>query len=287
MPSKLVFSVVLLAALGVAVWALAPSAILWAQVTFHPTEAEQDAKIFFGPERSAYLTLAERIARGDALKPSDLNAVANDIDRRFQIGQFRLLEFAWRVGNIRAFDALLARGADPRAPLRTTDDPPRQDLVYLVLTSDAPKAAPAVQSLLRHGLGPNEPLESGYTQGGKLYQTPLYGPVSMKNLTTAKVLLDAGADPWQPTSFEHAPIVQIALDSFNFDFLNELADRGAFKGQTASRIKPLIDTMMQYLHPGDETARQTQALLKRIVDQSGYPRNDRDVAFILSGEPRP
>jgi hypothetical protein len=245
-------------------------------MTFDPTNDERDAQVYFGPGPSPYLTLAERIARGEALTPRDFDPVAADIDRRFQIGQFRLLIFAWNVGNIPAMEALLARGADPLAPLRTTDPPPAQTLLYLILISQDAKAAPAMQALLRHGLNPayRDPSNGG---------TLLFGPTSSKNLSLAKVLLDAGVDPWT-TNDDGATAVMDAIDSFNYDFIELLASRGAFKDQPAARIKPLVDDLAGPRQTGDAASIATQAVMRVIVDQSGYPQSDPNVRYVLSGD---
>jgi hypothetical protein len=250
----------------------------WPQLdmTLDPSGAERDAQVYFGPGPSPYLTLAERIARGDALRPGDFNSVASDIDRRFQTGQFRLLTFAWGVGNIPAMDALLARGADPLAPLRTTDPPPAQNLLYLILVSQEPKAAPAMQALLRHGLKPD------YRDPGD-GSTLLFSPTSSKNLALATVLLDAGADPWADNGAYGGNSILNAIDSANFDFVDLLASRGVFKDQPASRIKPLVDDLAGPLQRGDPASLAIQAAMRVIVEQSGYSQDDPNVRYVLSG----
>jgi len=250
----------------------------WPQpdMTLDPSAAERDAQVYFGPGPSPYLTLAERIARGDALRPGDLDPVATAIDRRFQVGQFRLLTFAWAVGNIPAMDALLARGADPLAPLRTTDPPPAQNLLYLILVSQEPKAAPAMQALLRHGLKPD------YRDPGD-GSTLLFSPTSSKNIALATVLLDAGVDPWADNGSYGGNSVLNAIDSSNFDFVKLLASHGAFKDQPASRIKPLIDDLAGPRQSGDAASLAIQAAMRLIVEQSGYPVDDPNVRYVLSG----
>ncbi len=251
----------------------------WPQpdMTLDPSGAERDAQVYFGPGPSQYLTLAERIARGDALSPADFDPVGTDIDRRFQTGQFRLLIFAWSVGNIAALDALLSRGADPLAPLRTTDPPPAQNLLYLILVSQEPKAAPAMQALLRHGLKPD------YRDPGD-GSTLLFSPTSSKNLALATVLLDAGVDPWADNGSYGGNSVLNAIDSSNFDFVKLLASHGAFKDQPASRIKPLIDDLAGPRQTGDAASLAIQAAMRLIVEQSGYPVDDPNVRYVLSGD---
>lgn len=254
----------------------------FAQMTIPPADALQDAQAYFGPDPSPWLATAERIARGEALKPNDLDAVSTDIDRRFKEGQFRLLVFAWQVGNIPSLEALLARSADPRAPIRLSDPSPRQDLLSLILTNDEPKAAPALQALLRHGLAANTRVApSNSAILGKAFVG--------QNLSVEAVLLDSGADPWAQDGLEGSlPGQSILMTVFNlldFKSIQLLIARGVFRGQPASRIKPIVESLANVRQSGDDTSVTIQSVMRSIVQQSSYPIDDPDVRYVLSGKP--
>ena len=237
-----------------------------------------DAALLFGPGRSPWLDAARDVEAGQSISDAALKEAAADIDRRFQKGEFRLLDFAWTKRNVPAMGQLLAAGADPKLPIQTHGRMAQQDLVFQVLTcQQEPIGVQAIKVLLEHGLDPN------------WRRTPdrvpiLQYPVLARDLEMASALLAAGADPWAVSGEAMAPYstVRIAADSQDLPFLDHLAQTGAFDRRPPDEVASIIRSLARIRQSGDDTSKAIQATTRLILARARI-EPDADARYILDG----
>ncbi len=224
---------------------------------------DDDAASFFGPPPSPYYDAAEAIQSGKPIGGASLAAIGPDIDRRFQEGDFTLLNFAWRVGNVEAIEQLIDRVSDWRQPSMTLGPMAKQDLLYQVQTDGSPKAAATLAVLLRHGLDPN--MREPYGDHAPI----LLAPVSLHNGAVFKMLAQAGADPWARTQgkFDRSDAIETALDSGEQDFVISLVAGGAFDHRPPSDVHAVLEALAR--KPRDQAPewQDNQRVARAIVDR--------------------
>jgi hypothetical protein len=153
-------------------------------------------------------------------------------------------------------------------------------LLYAVLTSAAPKAGPAMQSLLRHGIDPRLKTEPG--------ASPIIATAFlMHNVDVESILRDAGADPWAHSGPDSTagdvPALTTAFNLLDFKTIDLLLAHGVFANQPNTRSRPLVESLAGVRQSGDDASVGIQRIMHALVAQSHYLTTDPDVRYVLSG----
>lgn len=220
--------------------------------------------------------LAQQIEWRDQIDANDIRWLGDRVNQRH--GQdITLLFHALASGNIPAVDALLTVGADPKMPDRRDS---KRDFVYALtmpggdlLNQDGMNEL--IRVYLAHGGDPNG--SGGLAQDGRPLpgiRTVLpYGLALNGNYDGLEIVLAAGADPWLPEFIEgdyFSNTVDALAEAQQFDFLDELIDKGYFDRRSQIELEHFLTALGGYAQRRDEPSLEIKRIAMRILKRNPH-----------------
>lgn len=251
---------------------------------------DPEVERYFYPGGTAFDTdlacAAKAIAEGRALTAGELTALEGKVDMRAG-DDITLLNFAALKQNLAVIDQLLAIGADPTLPLKTSGPDIYDSFISLISTGSGAIATEMMALYLKHGGDPD--------RRAGVNNTPLVsGAALMANVESFKILVDADADVWQPEGpviySPNGPIPEEQLDQTDvkldgaailraaanakrendFSMLDYAIEKGAIDHVDNARIGRLLHWVTFYTMRDDEPSREIVRMTRLIMDRTGY-----------------